>query len=93
MLKIIFKDLVTFIIVEYNHLRGERVDGHQKVVIDSFSQNVQGSRISKPASKTIKSPAEAIVLRNIAKTFSRYSWVEYMIGIFFYVVIACTIVL
>ena len=121
MLKIIFKDLVTFIVVriqsststnreegvqercslrEYNHIRGERVDGHEKVVIDGSSGNVQVSRISKPASKRIKSSAEAIVFRHIAKTFSRYSWVEYMIGTSFlrrdslyYCIVMCLVIL
>ena len=104
MLKIIYKDLVTFIVMriqsstntnreeglqercslqEYNHIHGERVDGHKKLVFDGSSANVQGSRIPKPASERIKSSAKAIIFKHIAKALSRYSWVEHIIEILF----------
>ena len=81
-------------------IRGERVDGHKKLVIDGSSANVQGSRIPKPASERIKSSAEAIIFKHTTKALSRYSWVEYMIEISFlrrdslyYCIIMCLVIL
>ena len=81
-------------------IRGERVDGHKKLVVDGSSANVQGSRIPKPASERIKSSAEAIVFKHITKALSRYSWVEYMIEISFlrrdslyYCMVICLVIL
>ena len=34
------KDVINTSKAEYNHIRGEGVDGHQKVVIDGSSGNV-----------------------------------------------------